>query len=77
MSQLRLENIKRHGIRAKGRNELIAFLNGKKLTRAEAMKAKCYDCMGYFADGTLDCKLKNCPMYDYRPYKRDETTRGK
>ena len=64
-----IKSIEEHGKSAKGRTELIKHLGGGKLTRSQAMKAMCYDCMGYFSDGREDCGAKNCPMYDYRTYK--------
>lgn len=69
---VKIESIKKHGLQAKGRTELIAHLQGQKLSRKQAMDAKCYDCMGFYADGRQDCKVKDCPMYGYRTYQRDE-----
>ena len=43
--------------------------NGKKITRKEAMLAKCYECMGYYQDGKQDCMGKSCPLYQFYPYK--------
>ena len=51
-----------------GGNEYKKFLNGKKLTRKEAMLANCYECMGY-EDGKQDCLGKSCPLYQYYPYR--------
>jgi len=31
-----------------------------------AIYGKCYDCMGFQADGYLDCEMKDCPLYPYR-----------
>jgi len=53
----------------RGKKELIAHLEGKNITRSQAMVSKCFDCMGYFADGIGDCNSPDCPMYNYRPYK--------
>jgi hypothetical protein len=30
---------------------------------------KCEQCMGYFADGRQDCRIPDCPLYTFRPYK--------
>ena len=44
----------------------------KKKFRAEikslkwAIYAKCFDCMGFQADGYYDCKMNDCPLYPYR-----------
>lgn len=60
--------IEEHGLSAKGRGELIKYLNGEKCTQRQAILAKCYDCMGYYADGKVDCCIKRCPLYPYSPY---------
>jgi len=63
------EMIDKDGLQAVGKANLLKHLDGGKLTRKEAMQAKCYDCMGYFIDGRADCCIKNCPMYAFRPFK--------
>lgn len=68
----RLENIRKYGKRAKGGKELVGHIDGSMdLTPRQAMIAKCYDCMGYFADGMVDCKVKMCPLYAYMPYNEE------
>lgn len=63
------EWIEEHGVQARGKRELVKFLDGYELTRAEAMAAMCYACMGYFVDGRVDCKMdRSCPMYGYATY---------
>ena len=52
-----------------GKKEYLKHISGGKITRTQAMKAKCYECMGYFVDGKMDCKIESCPMFFYRPYK--------
>jgi hypothetical protein len=64
-----MEMIEQNGILSKGKQSLLNHLNGEKLTRKEAMDAQCYSCMCYFVDGRQDCKMKNCPLFPYRPYK--------
>jgi len=54
---------------ARGRGEYLNFLAGKPLTRGQAIKAKCYECMGGFEDGKIDCLGKSCPLYGLRAYK--------
>jgi hypothetical protein len=66
---MRLEQIENHGITAKGRQELIKHLKGQRLTFRQSILAKCYDCMGYYADGKMDCIVKDCPLYPFMPYK--------
>lgn len=50
-----------------GRKEYLKYLQGKKITRDEAIAAKCYDCMGYYRDGREDCKNGTCPLYPFSP----------
>jgi hypothetical protein len=52
-----------------GRVELERYQAGKRLTTGRAIKAKCYDCMGQYIDGRVDCKVITCPLYSYMPYK--------
>lgn len=64
-----IEEIKKMGHRAKGRAERTKFLEGKHLTRNEAIWAQCYDCQGGYIDGISDCKNHSCSLYGYHPYK--------
>jgi hypothetical protein len=57
-----------------GSNHLIKHMEGGKLTRAQAMKAKCTECMGGFVDGRYDCHIDDCPLYPWMPYKGKEPT---
>jgi hypothetical protein len=52
-----------------GKTFLLKHLYGDRLTRDQAIKAKCADCMGYYIDGRTDCELSGCPLYPYMPYK--------
>ena len=52
----------------RGRQELIDHLEGKMISRAEAMLAFCYGCGAGYTDGAKDCELYQCPMYHYMPY---------
>lgn len=67
-----VKDIQRFGIRAKGQRERIRYLEGKPLTRAEAMLAQCYECTGGYSDGARDCEIKTCSMYAYMPYGRQK-----
>lgn len=42
----------------------------KKVTPLNAIKSKCWDCSGYYADGLVDCKNITCSLYPYMPYKK-------
>ena len=49
-----------------GKSELIKYLSGKRITRQQAIKAKCYDCDGYGESG--ECELNHCSLFQYSPY---------
>jgi len=52
-----------------GQDAYKKAINGKHITRKEAMLAKCYECMGYYQDCKQDCSGISCPLYQYYPYK--------
>lgn len=60
-----------------GRNEYIKYLKGGKLTQREAIKAYCYDCMGYYDDGSQDCHSDICPLRPFMPYVSDDLRQKK
>lgn len=65
---------------AQGKKELLKFQTVAKITAREAIKAKCYECMGNYEDGRDDCEVTTCPLYGYMPYgsrKYEPTRRGK
>lgn len=64
-----IDGVVKLGKKAKGRAERIKALEGKKLTRHEAIMANCYDCMGGYCDGVTDCEIETCSLYQYHPYK--------
>jgi hypothetical protein len=66
-----IKEIKKFGLKAIGKKEICAHFNGAHLTRGEAILAKCYDCMCYYADGRLDCNLTACPLYSFMPYRKN------
>ena len=68
MERLKKE-IEKYGMAARGRRELIRHLEGKPLQRGQAITAKCYDCMGYYSDGKLDCLSPECPLHAFMPYR--------
>ncbi len=53
---------------ARGRNEILKHLAGERVTQRQAIIAKCYDCMGFYADGRVDCGIETCALYSYSPY---------
>jgi hypothetical protein len=68
----RYENIEKYGRTLKTKINFLSYLDGKKLTLLQAVKCKCYDCTGYYADGKTDCGLKACPLYPWMPYGEKE-----
>lgn len=55
------------GPHRRGKNELLKHLRGEKITRTQAVKAKCYDCNGM---GELnECHITDCPLLPYSPYR--------
>ena len=53
---------------ARGCKELKAHQLGKKLSLKQAILAKCADCLCNYADGKIDCKIPECPLYPFMPY---------
>lgn len=51
-----------------GKESFISFIKGEHINLREAIEAKCYDCMAYYADGIGDCGCPNCPLYPFHPY---------
>ncbi len=73
-----IESIKRNGLRARGKMELLKHLEGCRLTFKQAIHGKCYDCMGFFQDGRIDCDLARCPLYPFmifNPKKRKRSSK--
>lgn len=64
---MKIESINRSPL-ASGKSELLAHMEGKVTSRAEAMKAKCFECMNGYIDGRVDCGLGDCPLYPWMPY---------
>ena len=62
-----LADVKERGKKYSGRNELIAHLEDKHISRKEAMLAKCYECNEGYPDGEIDCEIPDCPLYSYNP----------
>ena len=71
----RIDAIKRYGKTARGKLDLIRHLEGGKLTLRQAVYAHCYDCMGFFADGKVDCKIPACSLYPFMAYNKTRIRR--
>ena len=55
------------GMKRKGKRELIKYLEGGKLTRSQAVKAKCFDCSGM---GEMKgCDQESCALLPFSPYR--------
>ena len=46
-----------------GKADYMRFLRGEKLTRAEADRATCYECVA--GEDTQPCIVYTCPSFDY------------
>lgn len=57
-----------NGTKRAGQIQLIKYLKGTRLTRQEAIKAKCYDCDGMGDSGV--CNVEGCPLLPYSPFNR-------
>ncbi|PLX71314.1 MAG: hypothetical protein C0602_01530 [Denitrovibrio sp.] len=62
--------IKVEGRAYKGKRLLEKHLNGIRITRNEAIIAKCYDCEGGYSDGIKECNISDCPLHPYNPYNK-------
>ncbi len=65
----RKKSVIENGKRFKGQAYLLRHLDGKSLTRNQAIAAKCYECMGYYTDGAQDCEIPDCPLYKFMPFR--------
>ena len=54
---------------AQGQKQLHKHLTGGRLSYKEAVLAKCYECTGGYADGKMDCKVPECPLYGFMPFR--------
>jgi hypothetical protein len=54
-----------------GRAAYERSCKGEKNTLTQAIRARCYDCMGFYEDGMMDCKCSLCPLYPWMPYKEE------
>ena len=59
----------------KGAREFGMYKKGKKLTRGQSMRAKCYECNGE-EESRADCLVDTCPMYPYRLYPEKAISKG-
>lgn len=55
--------------RAKGKALYVKYLKGEKLTRDEAITAKCYECV--CGEDASPCNVLACPLQPYCPFNRN------
>ncbi|MDP3028607.1 MAG: hypothetical protein Q8O04_03770 [Deltaproteobacteria bacterium] len=55
MHKDKIIEVEKYGVKARGKKEILKHLSGKKITLLQAVQAKCFDCMGYYSDGKMDC----------------------
>lgn len=67
----RIKNIREYGKTARGQKEILKHLSGQRLTLKQAVHAHCYSCMGYFADGKVDCTMPLCPLHPFMFYNKN------
>lgn len=51
-----------------GKSAYVKYLNGEKLTRSQAIAAKCYECNGNEAT----CYSVLCPLYPLTQFKEEQ-----
>lgn len=68
MNTDRIESIQKYGKKAKGKSELIKHFKDQRLSLRQSVYAHCYGCMGYYADGKVDCAMPHCPLHPFMPY---------
>jgi hypothetical protein len=64
-----IERVKNAPLR-RGRKEMLAHLRGDHLSPTQRIRAKCFECMGMYADAAMDCGIESCPLYPLMPYHR-------
>jgi len=75
MNKKIIAEIKRYGKTARGRQEMIKHLEGERLTLKQAVNARCYDCMGFYSDGKLNCNMRRCPLHRFMAYNENRLKR--
>ena len=75
MNEKLISEIKKHGKTAQGKKEFIKHLEGGRLTLRQAVNAHCYDCMGMYGDGKVDCNMSRCALHPFMAYNKGKTNR--
>ena len=68
LSTTQREAVERHlgGIPGSARRGYVNAITGKASPWA-AIKAMCYECMGYDRQAAHECESYSCPLFAYRP----------
>lgn len=62
--------------KSKGRDLYLLYVEkNAALTTKQAIVAQCAHCMGWYADGRMDCENPDCPLYPYMPYGQHRKVR--
>lgn len=70
-----VDRAKRQGLR--GVKLLRRHLYGERLTRGDAIVAKCCECMGCYGEGRFSCQNPVCPLFPYMPYQERKAVNGR
>jgi len=65
----RIEDVEKMKLR-NGRKQYLKFLRGERVTRDEAIKAKCYDCCN--GEDFHPCRCSTCALIPFCPYGRSD-----
>ena len=68
MRWTRLQQVKQWPSR-RGKADYTKFLNGETLSRAGAIRAKCYECT--CGDSNKPCTVETCPLIDHCPWNKN------
>ena len=44
----------------------VKQVNSLNLELQNAIRLKCFDCLGFLADGFEGCSVSNCPLFEFR-----------
>lgn len=61
----------------RGKRDYLNHLAGKEITRKQAMDAMCYSCTAGYYDGRVDCQAKECPIYQYMPFRKEKIKKSR
>jgi len=65
---IKVKDVIENGKSAIGQQPFIDLLYGDSLCTVELIRAFCYDCRAWYADGISDCNDVKCPLYSKMPY---------